>query len=93
MWFLRIQITGFRARRYGPFPTKRRALLFLDRFAEGAHDAVTEASNFISEYQIPDRSFASRGGHYPIVEDELATASVSIMEPAFNIAQTGQKGR
>ena len=32
VWFVRIQMTGLRTRRYGPFLTKNKGLLFLDRF-------------------------------------------------------------
>jgi hypothetical protein len=92
IWFVRVQITGFRTRRYGPFATKRKALLFLDRFAGEALDVLMGAANFVGEYQIPARSFASRVDHYPIVEDELLNASVSII-PTDEPSRTPRKQR
>jgi hypothetical protein len=74
-WFLRLTITGLRTRIYGPFATRHRALLFLDRIIgderAGFFDPLAEADNRLREYAIPERRFENRGGHYPIIEHEL----------------------
>lgn len=75
VWFVRVSVTGFHTRRYGPFPTKRRALLFLDRLLDEVGDGLMEAANCLDEYQIPARQYAQRMAHYPVVEDELITAT------------------
>lgn len=73
VWFLRIQMTGLRTRRFGPFPTKNKGLLFLDRLLDGVADALSDVSSDIERYQFPRRRFGLRAGHYPIVEDELCS--------------------
>ena len=74
-WFLRLAITGLKTRRYGPFATKHRALLFLDRIIGGSNaclfDCISEADDSLRDYQIPQRRFEQRGGHYPLIESEL----------------------
>ncbi len=74
IWFLRVQSTGLRVRRYGPFSSKHKALLFLDRLINEMADAFAEAANHLDTYMIKPRQFAYRGAHYPMVEDELAGA-------------------
>lgn len=74
IWFLRLQITGLRTRRYGPFPTKRRALLFLDRLLDLLSEGLSEAVNRLGDYQLESGQFANLQGHFPIVEDELIEA-------------------
>ena len=71
VWFLRVEMTGLRPRRFGPFPTKRKGLLFLDHLLNEMGDAIAEASNNLDRYQVPKRCFGLRAGHYPLVEDEL----------------------
>lgn len=71
VWFLRFQVTGLRPRRYGPFATKHKALLFLDRFLETLGDGILGIEDLLGDYQIKPHTFAYRGGHYPVVEDEL----------------------
>lgn len=75
IWFLRLQITGLRTRRYGPFPTKHRAVLFLDTVLSKIDEGLMDAVNYLGPYQVRDPQFASRTGHYPIVEDELIGAT------------------
>ncbi|MBS0164739.1 MAG: hypothetical protein JSR29_01525 [Nitrospira sp.] len=70
VWFLRFQATGLRIRRYGPFPTKHRALLFLDRLLDNIEAGLREAADDLGRYQVRRRSYAYRGLHYPTVEDE-----------------------
>jgi hypothetical protein len=75
-WFLRVSITGLRTRIYGPFATQHRALLFWDRIISGAtggglFDCISEADNRLNEYAVPTRRFQNRGGHYPIIENDL----------------------
>lgn len=76
IWFLRIQVTGLRTRRYGPFPTKRRALLFLDRILDLLGDGLCEAMDCLSAYQVKSSQFTNRPGHYPIIEDELSASNL-----------------
>jgi hypothetical protein len=71
VWFLRVQVTGLRPRRFGPFPTKHKGLLFLDHMLNEVTDAICNTSNDLDRYQHPRRRFGLRSGHYPIVEDEL----------------------
>jgi hypothetical protein len=73
VWFVRVQITGLRARRFGPFPTKHKGLLFLDLLLDGVDDAICNAVNDLERYQVSARRFGARAGHYPIVEDELCS--------------------
>jgi len=76
IWFLRFQVTGMLMRRYGPFPTKHKALLFLDRLLDEVGDSLCEAvTAHLGTYQIRGRQFSYRGCHYPVVEDELVTKS------------------
>lgn len=71
IWFLRFHATGLRPRRYGPFPTKHKALLFLDGLLNELGNALAEAAMNLDKYQVKDRRFHCRSGHYPVVEDEL----------------------
>jgi len=71
VWFVRVEMTGLRPRRFGPFATKHKGLLFLDHLLNDLTDALCSASNALDRYQIPARRFEYRGGHYPVVEDEL----------------------
>lgn len=73
VWFLRFQATGLRTRRYGPFSTKHRALLFLDRLLNSVGDGLMEAADKLDRYQVTRRSYAYRDGHYPTIEDESFT--------------------
>lgn len=73
VWFIRVQITGLRTRRFGPFPTKHKGLLFLDHLLDEVADALSSASGDLGRYQFPKRCFGFRAGHYPIVEDELCS--------------------
>lgn len=75
VWFLRFQVTGLRPRRYGPFATKHKALLFLDRSLDALGDEISGMSDLLERYQIKGRRFAQHGGHYPVVEDELIGTS------------------
>ncbi len=73
VWFMRVQITGLRTRRFGPFPTKHKGLLFLDRLLDEVDDAICNVVNDLERYQVSARRFGTRAGHYPIVEDELCS--------------------
>lgn len=70
VWFFRFQATGLRTRRYGPFPTKHRALLFLDKLLDSIGDGLMGAADKLDEYQVGQRPYAYRELHYPVVEDE-----------------------
>lgn len=73
VWFLRVEMTGLRPRRFGPFPTKHKGLLFLDHLLNGITDAVCDAGNNLGRYQFRARRFGNRSGHYPLCEDELCS--------------------
>lgn len=62
-WFLRFEVTGWYPRRYGPFKTKRQALLFLDTLLDECWDAMSAAIDR-GPSTIHDRE---------IVEDKLAS--------------------
>jgi len=71
VWFLRVEMTGLRPRRFGPFPTKRKGLMFLDHLLNQLGDGFSEATGDIGRYQVRGRCFGMLAGHYPVVEDEL----------------------
>ena len=71
IWFLRVQVTGLRNRRYGPFASQRKALVFLDWLLDKFGDALIEARNEIDKFQVKESTFAYRGDHYPVIEDEI----------------------
>lgn len=77
IWFLKFEMTGLRPRRYGQFPTKHKAVLFLDRLIDVLGDGFSEAANWLDTYQLKSRPYANRGGHYPVVEDELIAAPIA----------------
>lgn len=91
IWFLRLQVTGLRNRRYGPFASQRKALVFLDYLLDQFGDALLEARNEIGKFQIKESTFANRDDHYPIVEDELCEASSMYCELINQ--QSEKKGR
>lgn len=70
-WFVRVSVTGLCVRRYGPFPSKRACLLFLDSAVNAMIDGIMGLSDVQDRYRIPDGAFRNRGGHYPIIEREL----------------------
>ena len=82
-WFLRIQCTGLYPRRFGPFPTKQRALLFLDDVLEEILDAMTGTSSELE----PNREC--------ILEDALGTQYLAAMKmnPRLVRQVPSQKGR
>ncbi len=82
-WFLRIQCTGLYPRRFGPFPTKQRALLFLDDVLEETLDTITGTS---SEFE-PNREC--------ILEDALGTQYLAAMKmnPRLGRQVSSQRGR
>ncbi len=91
VWFLRLQITGLRNRRYGPFATQHKGLLFLDSVLNQVGDTLSSVGNDITSYQVKECRFGYRGGHYPIVEDEVIEANIV----NANLPQTAvrKKGR
>ncbi|GAB1721640.1 MAG: hypothetical protein NTNFB01_05360 [Nitrospira sp.] len=70
-WFTRISVTGLCVRRYGPFPSKRACLLFLDAAVNALIDGFMEVAEVQNKFAIPNRPFQNRGGQYPIVEREI----------------------
>lgn len=56
-WFCRIAVTGLYPRRYGPFESKGRARLFLDRALDSLLDAlVTDVLDGADRYAPPGRT-------------------------------------
>lgn len=51
IWFLRLQVTGLRNRRYGPFASQRKALVFLDWLLDQFGDVLLEARNEIASFR------------------------------------------
>ncbi len=82
-WFLRIQCTGLYPRRFGPFPTKQRALLFLDDVLNETLDTITGTS---SQWE-PNRAC--------ILEDALGTQYLAARNanPRLLRQASSQKGR
>jgi hypothetical protein len=75
-WFLRFSLTGLKTRRFGPFASRHRALLFLDKIIGGGpgggfNECVSEAGSIMDDYAVPNGRFENRGGHYPLIESEL----------------------
>ncbi|MDF0650002.1 MAG: hypothetical protein P0121_00840 [Nitrospira sp.] len=91
IWFLRLQMTGLRPRRYGPFDSQRKGLLFLDQLLGGVGEALCSASNELDAFQTKGPGFSYRGGHYPIVEDEVIEADR--MNGERSRTTVGKKGR
>ena len=70
MWYVRFSVTGMRPRIFGPFPTKRAGLLFLDAAHDKLADFWSEADNVATEYSCRGEfQFVSWG---PIIEHPLA---------------------
>lgn len=70
-WYLRFTITGIYPRLYGPFPSKRKVILFLD----GLHNTICE---FWTEVDNVRDRYANEGEFEnvnwgPIIEHPLAT--------------------
>lgn len=69
-WFCRFSITGIYPRLYGPFASKRKALIFLD-------EAIGEIGDFWSQLDEVRRKYAIEGEFEnvnwgPIIEHPLA---------------------
>jgi hypothetical protein len=77
IWFLRFQMTGFRTRRYGPFASKHKALLLLNRILGNLWEHLVDADDYLDELQMKPRTFNRRYALYPIVEDELNPGPVT----------------
>ncbi|MGE0470735.1 MAG: hypothetical protein AB7L09_15505 [Nitrospira sp.] len=71
-WFLHVEITGLLGRKFGPFASRRTALLFLDLLLNKISDALLHADNCLDDFQIPQREFASHTGLYPMVERTIS---------------------
>lgn len=71
-WFVRVAVTGLCVRRYGPFPSKRACLFFLDSAVNALIDGVMELSDVQDRYRMPNGAFRNRSGHYPIIEREVS---------------------
>jgi hypothetical protein len=70
-WFCRFSITGLYPRLFGPFPSKRKALLFLD-------EAICEIGDYWNQLDEARNKYAIEGEYEnvnwgPIIEHPLAT--------------------
>ena len=70
-WYLRFSITGLYPRLFGPFPTKRKALLCLDGLHLKMSDFWTEADG-VRDLYANEAEF-ERLNWGPIIEHPLAT--------------------
>ena len=69
-WYVRFTITGMRARIFGPFPTKRAGLLFLDAAQEQLADFWANLDNVASDFTCTgEYQFITWG---PLIEHPLA---------------------
>lgn len=70
MWYVRFSVTGVRARIFGPFPTKRAGLLFLDAAHNKLADVWSELDDAAKQYSCRGEfQFVSWGS---IIEHPLA---------------------
>jgi len=70
MWYVRFSVTGIRTRIFGPFPTKRAGLLFLDAAHDKLADFWSEADDVAKQYSCRGEfQFVSWGS---IIEHPLA---------------------
>lgn len=70
MWYVRLTITGLRPRIYGPFPTQRAGLLFLDGAIDKLADFWTDVDDVEKQYSC--RGEFQRVSWGPIIEHPLA---------------------
>lgn len=78
VWYLRLAITGHRARLFGPFPSKRAALLFLD-------SALNKLGDFWAEVDAVRDRYACEGEFQhirwaPLIEHPLAAPRLNAHE-------------
>ncbi len=74
-WYLRLGITGLLPRLYGPFSSRRKCLLFLDRAIDELTNVTAELSDRADKY-ILKRPFAQRMWCRPIIETPELASSV-----------------
>lgn len=71
VWYARIEVTGFLPRRYGPFASRMKALLFLGAAKRHFQEPLgCLAPDDARRYMVEDVPFRFREG-FPFVEDEL----------------------
>ncbi|TKB59078.1 MAG: hypothetical protein E8D49_09120 [Nitrospira sp.] len=70
-WYIRFTITGLFPRLFGPFPTKRKALLFLDALHNTICDFWTQVDDVRDRYANEGEFENVNWG--PIIEHPLAT--------------------
>lgn len=90
-WFARMSVTGLCVRRYGPFPSKRACLLFLDAAVNALIDGFMEVTEVQDKYRLPNRPFQNRGGQYPIIERELLLQASTL--PAQETGKGSRRSR
>lgn len=69
VWYLRFSVTGMFPRLYGPFQSKRKATLFLDRVVSRVTEFSPEFDNYAEEYG-PTREFEKLNWG-PLIEHPL----------------------
>lgn len=66
--YLRFQVTGMSPRLYGPFPSKRQALLFLEETIIRLYTELAEADSECNDHRVADEF---RHAWMPIVEHPI----------------------
>jgi hypothetical protein len=81
VWYVRLEITGLLPRLFGPFPSRRKSLLFLDDAVGHLSDHTSDLQGYADKY-IVERPFFQRGWCRPTIETpELSNKAVSITPP------------
>ena len=73
VWYTRVEVTGLRPRRYGPFKSQHAALLFLDDLL----NEITEGLDCDASWMASEQAVKGRFQNRPvncIIEDELGSA-------------------
>jgi len=76
-WYLRFTITGFYTRLFGPFPSKRKAVLFLDAAHDKLGDFWTDVDGVCGQYTNQGEFERVNWGpliEHPLVEKPYSTA-------------------
>lgn len=60
VWFLRLTVTGMLVRRYGPFASRRKALLFLDAALGAMADALVSELEDLAQTRSLRRTYQYR---------------------------------
>lgn len=55
LWYLRLRVTGWHARLYGPFASKHAGLLFLDEVLNALLDPMAEVEDESSKWRVREQ--------------------------------------